>query len=281
MTAVTGILNKNGVALAADSAITVSGIQSRKVYNSANKIFTLSKYQPVGIAIYNDAHFMGIPWEVIIKEYRERIGKQSFDTLREYRDNFFSWLKSMNYFTDDETQKQTLLSDLIAFTQIAVNDADKHVQDKSLGYQERLVQILNDYIDKIQNHNKVESLEDLKEDETKKIIKTQVPQIIEMLKNSLKEDFDEKNLREPLVNSYYEYLKHDQFITNTTGLIFTGYGKQELFPRLLSVEVSIVIHDRLRYRYDTTNDAEVSNNEHAFIRPFAQTDVINTISIRN
>lgn len=277
MTAVTGILNKNGVAVAADSAITVSGFQNRKVYNSANKIFTLSKYKPVGIAIYNDAHFMGIPWEVIIKEYREKIGKQSFDTLREYREDFFSWLKSMNYFTDDETQKQTLLTDLITFTQITINDADKNVQDKSLSYQDRLVQVLNDYIDKIQNHNILESLKDLEEDSTKEIIKSHVPQIIEMLRYSLKEDFDEKILREPLVNSYYEYLKHDQFITNTTGLIFTGYGKKELFPRLLSVEVSISIHDQLRYRYDTANDAEVSNNEHAFIRPFAQTDVINTI----
>jgi len=220
---------------------------------------------------------MGIPWEVIIKEYREKIGKQSFDTLREYRDDFFSWLKSMNYFTDDETQKQTLFTDLITFTQIAINDADKNVQDKYLSYQDRLVQVLNDYIDKIQNHNILESLKDLEENSTKEIIKSQVPQIIEMLKYSLKEEFDEKILREPLVNSYYEYLKHDQFITNTTGLIFTGYGKKELFPRLLSVEVSISIHNQLRYRYDTANDAEVSNNEHAFIRPFAQTDVINTI----
>jgi hypothetical protein len=277
MTAVTGILNKNGVALAAESAITVSGFQNRKVYNSANKIFTLSKYQPVGIAIYNDAHFMGIPWEIIIKEYREKIDKQSFDTLKEYRDDFFSWLKSMNYFTDDETQRQSLLTDLITFTQIAINDADKNAQDKSFSYQDRLVQVLNDFLDKIQNHNRVESLKDLKEDETKKIIKSQVPQIIEMLKYSLKEDFEEKILSDPLVNSYYEYLKHDQFITNTTGLIFTGYGKQELFPRLLSVEVSFVIHNQLRYRYDTTNDAVVSNNDHAFIKPFAQTDVINTI----
>ena len=73
MTAVAGILNKQGVAIAADSAVTVSGFQGRKVYNSANKIFTLSKYHPVGIAIYNSAQFMGIPWEILIKEYRNNL----------------------------------------------------------------------------------------------------------------------------------------------------------------------------------------------------------------
>ncbi|MFP4289260.1 MAG: hypothetical protein ACLFQS_08370 [Bacteroidales bacterium] len=64
MTAVVGILNKQGIAIAADSAVTVSGVGNRKIYNSANKIFTLSKYKPVGIAIFNNAQFLGVPWEI-------------------------------------------------------------------------------------------------------------------------------------------------------------------------------------------------------------------------
>ncbi|MCF8360479.1 MAG: hypothetical protein K9H26_17130 [Prolixibacteraceae bacterium] len=40
MTAVVGILNKQGIAIAADRAVTVSGTNNRKVYNSANKILT-------------------------------------------------------------------------------------------------------------------------------------------------------------------------------------------------------------------------------------------------
>ena len=39
MTAVIGILNKNAVAIAADSAVTVTGSNGRKIYNTANKIF--------------------------------------------------------------------------------------------------------------------------------------------------------------------------------------------------------------------------------------------------
>ncbi|MCF8362470.1 MAG: hypothetical protein K9G70_07585 [Prolixibacteraceae bacterium] len=76
MTAVVGILNKQGIAIAADSAVTVSGTNNRKVYNSANKIFTLSKYYPVSVSIYNNASFMGIPWEILIKEYRKQLDKK-------------------------------------------------------------------------------------------------------------------------------------------------------------------------------------------------------------
>ena len=39
MTAVIGILNKNGMTMAADSAVTVTGGNSKKIYNTANKIF--------------------------------------------------------------------------------------------------------------------------------------------------------------------------------------------------------------------------------------------------
>lgn len=56
MTAIVGFMNKHGVAVAADSAVTLGN--THKVVNSGNKIFTLSKYAPVGIATYGNASFM-------------------------------------------------------------------------------------------------------------------------------------------------------------------------------------------------------------------------------
>jgi hypothetical protein len=102
MTAVAGILNKQGVAIAADSAVTVSGLGGRKVYNSANKIFTLSKYHPVGVSIYNSAQFMGIPWEILIKEYRKKLDTKSFPNLINYQTDFFEWLKNNSYFLTEK-----------------------------------------------------------------------------------------------------------------------------------------------------------------------------------
>ena len=68
MTAIVAVLNKNGIGIAADSAVTIGN--THKVINSANKVFMLSKYHPVGIATYGNSQFMGIPWELIIKNYR-------------------------------------------------------------------------------------------------------------------------------------------------------------------------------------------------------------------
>lgn len=84
MTAEIAIMNKIAVALAADSAGTIGS----KIYNSENKLFMLSKHYPVGIMVYDLLSFMGVPWEYIIKTYRNELDKRSFGTLQGYADNF-------------------------------------------------------------------------------------------------------------------------------------------------------------------------------------------------
>ena len=71
MTVEVGVLNKYGVALATDSAVTIGN--GRGYYNTANKLFALSKYETVAIMIYSNADFMGYPMETIIKEYRKNL----------------------------------------------------------------------------------------------------------------------------------------------------------------------------------------------------------------
>jgi len=77
MTAEIAIMNKEAIALASDSAVTTTG----KIFTSANKLFTLSKYHPVGIMVYGSAIFMGVPWETIIKVFRTSLDKKEFSTL--------------------------------------------------------------------------------------------------------------------------------------------------------------------------------------------------------
>lgn len=71
MTAIVGVLNRTGIAFAADSAATVTSQQGQKITYHANKIFSLSKYQPVGFAIYNNLMFHGLPWDSIIKMFSD------------------------------------------------------------------------------------------------------------------------------------------------------------------------------------------------------------------
>lgn len=133
MTAVVGVLNRQAVAIAADSAVTIQNGSGYKIFNRANKIFTLSKFHPVGIMIYNEGSLMETPWETIIKVYRKEIGKKSFDSVQEYQEDFIQFVQRNNHFVINGSDIQHLsfsiervLEDLIK--EIAI-DSFKSISD--------------------------------------------------------------------------------------------------------------------------------------------------------
>ncbi|MCY3820599.1 MAG: hypothetical protein OXH52_14760 [Gammaproteobacteria bacterium] len=92
MTSEVVVMNRTGVALAADSAVTVETGDSLKIRDSALKLFTLSKYRPVGVMVYNNASLLGVPMETVIKLFRRQLGKKAYGTLREYGDALVQFL---------------------------------------------------------------------------------------------------------------------------------------------------------------------------------------------
>ena len=269
MTAVVGILNKQGIAVAADSAVTVSNPNNRKIYNSANKIFTLSKYHPVGVTIYNNASFLGIPWEVLIKEYRKQLGEKSFPKLNDYKQDFFRWLRKNNFFSNEADIDNFLFHDYISFLQALISDIEKE------GFEETFLTLLDKYInEEIPKHRTVEGLSDMEKVKVKDHVTKLTPKLIEILKEHF--TFDEQKISQPLIEAYSEFLLHDQFL-QFSGLVFVGYGEVEIFPGLIPVNVSIIVGDQLRYNTEDSKSAFINNQNSACIRPFAQTDVIDTI----
>ncbi|MFP4289259.1 MAG: hypothetical protein ACLFQS_08365 [Bacteroidales bacterium] len=103
-----------------------------------------------------------------------------------------------------------------------------------------------------------------------------VPDALKVLKNNLNVRFDDKVVGGEISQAYLHYLKHNYFF-NYSGLIFTGFGEKELFPQLIPLNVSVVVENKLRFEIDDAKTASINNQMNACIRPFAQTDVIDTI----
>ena len=122
------IMNKNAIALAADSAVTIGNHLA--IHNSANKVFALSKVAPVGVITYANATFMDIPIEVIIKQYKHDLGCKKFDKLSEYLEDFLSYLtqnQSLFHFDQNERNHvlqiiKNLFGGLIGDTQIMLKN---------------------------------------------------------------------------------------------------------------------------------------------------------------
>lgn len=93
MTCEVAVANKLAIALAADSAVTFSGSGAQTTYASgANKIFQLAMEEPVAVMIYNNAVLAGVPWELILKCYRENLGRGGFKQLEGYGSDLVRYL---------------------------------------------------------------------------------------------------------------------------------------------------------------------------------------------
>lgn len=109
MTAIVGILNKKGIAIAADSAVTftnASKVVTRneegeevtlfqdKVINSGDKMLRLKDKQPVAVMTVQNANLVQLPWDVIIRWYRKQRDDSGFPNLQDYIEDFMAFVNS-------------------------------------------------------------------------------------------------------------------------------------------------------------------------------------------
>lgn len=110
MTSEVVLLNKSCVALAADSATTVSywekGELRTRYFKGANKIVNLSDAHPVGLMTYGSASLQGIPWEIIAKAYRQYLKTKAHDELPAYAQDFFDFIATNAHMFPVATQEE-------------------------------------------------------------------------------------------------------------------------------------------------------------------------------
>ena len=268
MTAIVGVLNKHGAAIAADSAVTMGN--THKVVNSANKIFTLSKYHPVAVMTYNCASFMGTPWDIIIKEYRKQLGDRSFPSLKEYVDNFILFLHTRNFFCDTTTQLDHLIYLLDIFYNVSCNNILKSKKIDISQLTQNMIE--NELTDCIISNVPAEKCPESKSYSYNRFIKFTRSAISDYAKQR---GFGNIDL---LAVSFYRYFTSTFSQPFYTGLVFVGYGESEIYPALYPINVCMGIDEFLKYYIDTKNSCVISEHgTQASIVPFAQIDVTQTI----
>lgn len=105
MTAEVAIANKMAVALAADSAATSS---SNKIYSSQKLFPLLDQDHAVGVMIFQNAEFMGIPWETIISMYRQSHADNPQPTIQHYVQDFLEYIGKAPFCTEAQESANVL-----------------------------------------------------------------------------------------------------------------------------------------------------------------------------
>lgn len=280
MTAIVGTLNRSGIAFAADSAATLITPSASKITNNTNKIFELSKCYPVGIAIYNNLYFYGIPWDTIIKTFRDNYLKdKSFDKLSDYAAYFMEYLRHeiIPIIPDDDKNNEFavivngLKTEMLTSAKQTITERGEEVTQSALF--EGMSSFLQTVLDTYRDLPATSDFKDYPWGEFKKKAELCADVFLEEWLN----DADcPEGFEDLFIEALYHIVNVDSVVYILhTGLVFWGFGESEFYPSYYSYEVSLVLDDRVKIvEIDSYN---VSNVDSACVVPFAQTDVVNTV----
>lgn len=258
MTAEVALLNKTAVALAADSAMTLGG--SGKVY-PAQKLFALSKHHPVGVMVYNNAEFMGIPWETLIKMFRRSLDGKSRPTIAAYVDDFLKFIARSRFTTPDQETSNLL--------RIA-NDLFRVVARSAMDKRNSVETVVQEYREIFAGKQRSRSMSRVN---VAAVLSRCLAELTRLMSDVFREFDLTPEMEESLVQLVGELIKSDAPSPSHSGIVIAGFGDKELFPTLIAVTIEGVVGGRLKHdrgiQVDIARDGEPTT-----IIPFAQGEMV-------
>jgi len=280
MTAEIAILNKTAVALATDSAVTISaGSYQQKIYDSADKLFDLCGPTPIGVMIYNGMQFMQTPLPMLIADYRAQQNK--FERLPQAASALLTFLCAWGCSAPNAIADASLANIVCSTLAMIKNRAQSKFQEaiqfdtspeemtKALGsaleeaitLYERLLARAPDalFVDRKGNPGAPR----ITQDRRKKI------------KEIVSEEFrgeGDPNI-ERLTEIGCNAILKNRLSGAQTGIVVAGFGSKDIFPTLVSFEVDGMAFGRLKYVQ--TNSVDIDRaGDRARVLPFAQKEMV-------
>jgi hypothetical protein len=267
VTAEIAIINKTAIALAADSKMTFqSGFGKQKTYDTVDKIFSLSKTEPVGAMIYGGAEFMGFPWETILKEYRRTNPKKSFNTIFDWSDDLLAFLKTFFAFTVEDDKylafavgTTTINRIYERFIEFLPPEMSPPEIEAGLGAEFDLhianAETENDFLTGQQWNAMLPNLQVTIDQMVTSGFAQQMPGL-------------QNRLRRLVELSVCKQLSSPAH----SGLVIAGFGDSELLPSMMAFEIDGLISGQLKHREIMKFDGTRQNR--GLIQPFAQSDMV-------
>jgi len=276
MTAEVGILNRLGVALAADSAVSI-GREANKIWTSADKLFHLSRTAPVGAMIYGNANFVGIPWETIVKEFRVDLGTTRFDTLSAYADRFFRFLSRSSGLlpksAQDATTSETIRSLFLDARQDVESTLTREAEKRDGLDEAEIGPIVDEYVAKRLAYIRTQPFLSGFGPQVRRTVRERYRAVIRQLRGHVfgKLPLSSATSRR-IASMANEMLVRSYMGPGVSGVVVAGFGDREAMPSLLAYQVEEMAAGRPR-RF-LNNETHITRDSAAAIVPFAQQEMV-------
>jgi hypothetical protein len=275
VTAEIAVMNEEAIALAADSA--VSG---PKIFTSANKIFALSKYHPVGVMVFGNGQFLNVPWETVIKQYRRELGDESFPTLSEHAEHFLAFFSGKNRLFPEDAQERSVASvSKAVFTAVLEDVVQRLTQSKLTGSDPTEDDVTREtevaIADQLARWKHAGIRSDLPKTYEEVLRKKYSAQIdAEMDRMFQDAPLSKKTLKE-LRQLTPAYLTSKGFLSRSdhqSGIVIAGFGSRDVFPRLRRFSLQGIAANRMKFgEYEPV---EIGHSNRAVVSSFAQDDEV-------
>jgi hypothetical protein len=280
VTAEIAIINRTAVTLAADSAMTISGVD--KIYNTADKIFELSMHNPIGLMVYNTLDFMGVPLDVAIKEFRNSSLCVSCDSVLDAAELFFRFLAD-EIGAESELQRRFVERLASLYYAVLRGESVEKLEEtivanpkgppRGFDPHRLLIELIMEFVGPLRKLKPAQCFAemDIREilDRYSDVLDQTWTRYIANLPVEITDD-DKDLLREFIAL----ILHRDVFTSTHTGVVFAGFGSREFFPCLYQFEIEGIIADKLKRRIKQNICIDRSGSI-AEIVPFAQHDMAN------
>jgi len=279
MTSEVVIMNRHAVALAADSAVTVTttvgGNRERRYFKGVNKVFELSHHQPVGIMIFDVADIHSVPWEVVIKMYRDSLGRNAFPTLEEYAKGLFSFVENHSSLIsrdhrDELLSREAFFAAVMTLSDIESNPRVKQQSDVAQRDAERdiVIQEIEQKVTALplSSHFPSTALSDASAKVAPKLTEA-LTSIMTSRGLALDAGKVARVAIEALFKDYSRYLSH-------TGIVVAGYGENDCFPSFIQYDTYGLSLGA--FIADKKESKAVSFDDGSHIQTFAQDDMVFT-----
>ncbi len=282
MTAEIAILNRTAVALAADSAATLTGPGGSKTFDSAEKIFELCCNQPIALMLFNNAQFMGVPFDVLARGYRrDRSDKARFNRLTDVWPDFRTFLEEFPRGVEDEEAHLTQHAYAI-FKRVSEGSFKLRMEAMTKALAKRSRQFPPQATDPaayviglakaIQaDHEKDPNPGYLHGKTLADFEAAYGDRLDSVAATAFKANLDDAVLA-ALRELMFAVVKSRRKSSGFTGVVFAGYGDDDIFPTLQSVELDGIYLGEPRVLNQEIVDID-RRQETAAVIPFAQKDM--------
>ena len=275
MTCEVVVMNRRGIALAADSA--VSSSNGEKVLRTAEKLFPVGRSLPVAIMTFGDADFMGVPWEVIIADYNRKLSDRRFLTLQDHFYDFTRYVACLDMWTSVETEEEFLEKHSRGIWSTLYGGPLKKMpryrrKNKGVKGDETLQTIVLKDHPFWEDHTPLEGVDVGRASSL--ILKHQ--QLLENVAHEVFEGIQLSSATSDALNvTVRHFLTRTSSIVDTSNIVFCGYGEDEIFPSLIHCAMGSGPGGIVRWAIKT--NSKIGPETSSAIFPFGQSETIDLI----